>query len=136
LRADGAASPRCGGTRAATRSRQRRGRHEPNAPGLARGKEQLEETLTKGQSPEQNSWKLTYHVFDYNLDFFEIGALDDDEWKLADGRTRYVERADADARANWLPAPPAPFRPILRMYEPHDAVFNGGYELPPIRRID
>ena len=27
------------------------------------------------------------------------------------------------------------FRPILRMYEPGDAVFDGSYELPPIRRV-
>jgi hypothetical protein len=168
---------------------------------------------------------------DPDLDFFELGALDDDEWKLADGPARYGERAasaraglwgnhgyeaayamvyvdaggeqldgrhsyelrfetpppvgafwsvtmydvpdfflvdnaiarysigdrtpelaiaedgsltirlqhdepsDAGARANWLPAPPAPFRPLLRMYEPDDAVFNGGYELPPITRV-
>ena len=32
--------------------------------------------------------------------------------------------------------PPAPFRPILRMYEPDAAVFDGSYALPPITRID
>ena len=191
----------------------------------------MEAFLTKGQSPEQNGWKLTYHVFDYNLDFFEIGALDDERWKLADGPARYVERAlaargglwgnhgyeaayamvyddadgeqldgrhryelrfdtappvgafwsvtmydlpdfylvanpidrysigdrtpgivhgddgsltivmqhdeptDPDDRANWLPAPAAPFRPILRMYEPDPSVFDGGYTLPPINRV-
>ena len=191
----------------------------------------MEAFLTKGQSPEQNGWKLTYHVFDYNLDFFEIGALDDARWKLADGPARYVERAlaargglwgnhgyeaayamvyddgdgepldgrhryelrfdtappvgafwsvtmydlpdfylvanpidrysigdrtpgivhgsdgsltivmqhdepaDPDDRANWLPAPAAPFRPILRLYEPDPDVFDGGYTLPPIKRV-
>jgi hypothetical protein len=38
-------------------------------------------------------------------------------------------------RANWLPTPSGAFRPILRMYEPHEAVFDGSYELPPITRI-
>jgi len=42
--------------------------------------------------------------------------------------------APAD-RANWLPTPPGAFRPILRMYEPEDAVFDGSYELPPTTRV-
>ena len=51
------------------------------------------------RSPEVNGWKLTYHVFDYNLDFFEVGAIDDPHWKLATRpRSAYVERAAA-ARA-------------------------------------
>ena len=37
-----------------------------------------------------------------------------------------------ELRANWLPTPAGPFRPILRMYEPRDAVFDGSYQLPPI----
>ena len=36
--------------------------------------------------------------------------------------------------ANWLPAPDAPFRPILRMYAPGAAVFDGTYVLPAIER--
>ncbi len=198
--------------------------------GLQAGRNSLEDALTHGASPEVNGWKLTYHVFDYNLDFFEVGALDDPEWKLGEGEARYVERAagaraglwgnhgyeaayamtwddgdgaqldgrqsyrlhftatppvgafwsvtmydlpefflvanpidrysigdrtpglvhaddgsltivlqldeptDPTDRANWLPTPPGPFRPILRMYEPEDAVFDGSYELPPITR--
>jgi Protein of unknown function (DUF1254) len=38
--------------------------------------------------PKQNGWGLTYRVFDYNLDFFEIGAFNDPRWKLADGPAR------------------------------------------------
>jgi hypothetical protein len=37
-------------------------------------------------------------------------------------------------RANWLPTPAGDFRPILRLYEPDEAVFDGSYELPPITR--
>jgi len=198
--------------------------------GIAAGREQMEHALKHGSGPTQNGWNLTYHVFDYNLDFFEVGALDDEQWKLPDGPGRYVQRAlaargglwgnhgyeaayamvyvDADGneldgsrsyelrfvtqppcrafwsvtmydtpefylvanqidrysigdrtpglhtaedgsltivmqpdepteperRANWLPTPNGTFRPILRMYEPDEAVFDGRYELPPITR--
>ena len=198
--------------------------------GLAAGRERMEQALRQSAGPSQNGWNLTYHAFDYNLDFFEVGALDDDMWKLPDGPGRYLMRAlaargglwgnngyeaayamvyvDADGdeldgtsgyelrfttpppshafwsvtmydtpdfflvanpisrysigdrtpglhtdddgsltivmqpeepseperRANWLPTPGGAFRPILRMYEPDDAVFDGRYELPPITR--
>jgi hypothetical protein len=205
---------------------------EELSAGLAQGRKRMEETLKHGAGPEQNGWSLTYHVFDYNLDFFEVGALDEPRWKLADGPARYMQRAlsargglwgnhgyeaayamvyrdgageqldgrhryelrftqpppvgafwsvtmydvpdfylvanpidrysigdrtpglvtgedgsltivvqneepsDPDARRNWLPAPATPFRPLLRMYEPDGAVLDGGYELPPITRLE
>jgi hypothetical protein len=200
--------------------------------GRAAAEKQMEDALQQGGSPEVNGWKLTYHVFAYNLDFFEVGALDDSRWKLPDSNLRYLVRAlsargglwgnhgygaayamtyddgagrpldgaaryemrfselppvrafwsitmydlpdyylvenpigrysigdrtpglryagdgsltitmqreqpaSAEARANWLPTPPGPFRPILRLYEPGDAVFDGTYELPPIEHVD
>ena len=195
--------------------------------GAITGRARLEAALHGGSSPMQNGWQLTYHAFDYNLDCFELGALDDERWKLPDTPARYLERAaaaraglwgnhgyeaayamvydDADGNpldgsqryllrfaspppcgafwsvtmydttdfflvanpidrysigdrtrglrtaddgsltillqhdppadtANWLPTPAGPFRPILRMYEPEPAVFDGTYELPPIVR--
>lgn len=42
--------------------------------------------------------------------------------------------ADDKTAANWLPTPEGRFRPILRMYTPRAAIFDGTYELPPIRR--
>ncbi|MFF1693785.1 DUF1254 domain-containing protein [Streptomyces sp. NPDC058257] len=42
--------------------------------------------------------------------------------------------ADDKTAANWLPTPGGRFRPVLRMYTPRAAVFDGTYELPPIRR--
>ena len=198
--------------------------------GLVQGRELMEQALRSNPSPVQNGWMLTYHVFDYNLDFFEVGTVDDDEWKVEDQpRARYLLRASAargglwgnhgyeaayamvyvdsdghqlngasryqlhfgtappvgafwsvtmygtpefflvanpigrysigdrtpglrtedgsltlfmqkdepespDERANWLPTPSGDFRPILRMYEPHESVFDGRYELPPITR--
>ncbi len=61
--------------------------------GLAAGRAAMEAALTDGGFPAQNGWQLTYHVFDYNLDFFEVGALDDPGWKLEDGPGRLLVRA-------------------------------------------
>jgi len=198
--------------------------------GLAAGRSRMETALRDGEVPRQNGWSLTYHAFDYNLDFFEVGALDDERWKLPDTEDRYLlrtlaargglwgnhgyeaayamvyedadggqldgagryevtfvteppcgafwsvtmydlpdfylvanaidrysigdrtkgllrgadgsltihmqseEPTDPEARANWLPTPPGPFRPLLRVYEPDDAIFDGRFELPPIRK--
>jgi len=184
-----------------------------------------------GNSPKVNGWTLTLHVFDYNLDYFEVGTVDSDEWKLTDPKIRLAERAasalgglwgnhgyeaayvmtyvdaedqqldgantyrlrlsptppvggfwsltmydvpnfflvenpigrysigdrtpgvvadpdggititisntepsDPEERANWLPAPAGPFRPVLRMYIPDPAIFDGSYQIPPIERV-
>jgi hypothetical protein len=69
--------------------------------GLVAAKQKMEEALQANTSPIQNGWSLTYHVFDYNLDCFEIGALDDDAWKLPDGPMRYVQRALAARGGLW-----------------------------------
>jgi hypothetical protein len=199
--------------------------------GLAAGRQQMEQALTDGAGPRQNGWSLTYHIFDYNLDFFEVGALDEDQWKLPDDESRYLIRAlsargglwgnhgyeaayamvyddgdgqpldgahayelrfattppvgafwsvtmydtpdfylvdnpidrysigdrtpglhyaadgsltfvmqraappEPDRAANWLPTPAGAFRPILRMYQPDPAVFDGTFELPPFTRV-
>lgn len=54
-----------------------------------------------GDSPEVNGWKLTFHAFDYNLDYFEIGALDDDRFKIIDPEVRIPERAAAALGGLW-----------------------------------
>ncbi|MFF4341665.1 DUF1254 domain-containing protein [Kitasatospora sp. NPDC001540] len=40
---------------------------------------------------------------------------------------------DPDELANWLPAPAGGFRPMVRMYQPQDAVLDGSYRLPAVR---
>lgn len=40
-----------------------------------------------------------------------------------------------DLESNWLPAPAGSFRPILRLYQPREAVLDGTYKVPPIRRV-
>ncbi|KQO95443.1 DUF1254 domain-containing protein [Leifsonia sp. Leaf264] len=68
--------------------------------GYAAGRALLQQILHSGSSPVVNNWSLTYHVFDYNLDFFEVGALDDPKWKLAEA-TRIPERAAAALAGLW-----------------------------------
>lgn len=201
------------------------------AAGLKAGAATLDKVLRSGSgSPTVNGWQLTLHAFDYNLDFFEVGTINEERFTITDPQRRIVGRAgaakaglwgnhsyeaayimtyvddtgeqltgsrtytlrlhptppvdafwsltmysmpdfylvdnpigrysigdrtagvvydndggltitishdrpdDATAFANWLPAPEGDFRPILRMYEPDDAVLRQEYTLPPITR--
>jgi hypothetical protein len=70
--------------------------------GRAAGEAALKQAMTAGgTSPEVNGWKLTLHVFDYNLDYFEVGALDDPRFKIADPQERITERAAAAMAGLW-----------------------------------
>lgn len=68
---------------------------------LDAAKETLHTALTHGSSPQVNGWMLTFHAFDYNLDYFEIGALDDDQFTMTDPQRRIVERAAAALGGLW-----------------------------------
>lgn len=68
---------------------------------LEAAQQSLHSFLTHGSSPELNGWKLTFHAFDYNLDYFEIGALDDDRFKIVDPEVRIPERAAAARGGLW-----------------------------------
>ncbi len=69
--------------------------------GLQAGRERLEQIIEEGDSPKQNGWELTYHIFDYNNDFFELGALDDPQWRIADRPRARVTRAAAARAGLW-----------------------------------
>jgi hypothetical protein len=70
--------------------------------GLAAGQATLKDVLEAGgSSPQVNGWKLTMHVFDYNLDYFEVGALDDPQFKITDPKVRIVERAAVAMGGLW-----------------------------------
>ncbi|MEN0084994.1 MAG: DUF1254 domain-containing protein, partial [Leifsonia sp.] len=68
--------------------------------GYAVGREALEASVRSG-SALVDHWQSTLHAFDYNLDFFEVGALDDPAWRLEDPRTRYAVRAGAALGGLW-----------------------------------
>lgn len=81
---------------------------------------------------------LDFHLVDNPINRYSIGDRTPGLTRGTDGSLTIVmqdERPDdPDKRANWLPTPRGPFRPILRMYEPARAVFDGGYQVPLIRR--
>jgi hypothetical protein len=68
--------------------------------GYALGKEALESALHNAGALIDH-WLVNLHVFDYNLDFFEVGTIDAPEWKLPDPKTRYAHRAAAALGGLW-----------------------------------
>lgn len=69
--------------------------------GLEATRRKMEAALEEHSAETVDGWNLTYHVFDYNLDFFEVGAIDAPEWKIADPRLRLVQRALAARAGLW-----------------------------------
>jgi hypothetical protein len=56
------------------------------------------EQLMRGVHASPTGWQSAMHLFDYNLDFHEIGTVDAPEWKINDRARAYATRAVA-ARA-------------------------------------
>lgn len=89
-------------------------------------------------------WSLTM----YNKDVFMLAdspngrvnigtvSLDADELRVVDGKLTlhlsHEEPADADARANWLPAPDDQFCLIIRAYVPTESILDGSYQFPDV----
>jgi hypothetical protein len=68
-----------------------------------------------------------------------IVYLDADELKFAPGGSLTLnlskdEPTDANARANWLPAPEGQFALIIRAYVPEQAILAGSYRFPNVER--
>ncbi|GAA4481512.1 DUF1254 domain-containing protein [Rhodococcus olei] len=103
-------------------------------------------TLTFTQAPPVDAfWSITmynlpnFYLVDNPIGRYSIGDRtpglvhgDDGSLTITLSAT---EPADPTARANWLPAPADGFRPMLRMYSPRPAVFDGSYEIPPIVKV-
>lgn len=120
---------------------------------LLEGRNSYVMTFPKGGLPPMDRtkggfWSLTM----YDKDYFMLPAspngrvnvgtvnLDANELKFAaDGSLTVVlshaEPADADARANWLPAPEGQFSLIVRAYVPTQPISAGDYKLPNVERV-
>ena len=66
-----------------------------------------------------------------NLDAKELKFAGDGSLTIT---LSHDEPADADARANWLPAPEGQFALIVRAYVPTQALLDGNYKLPNVQR--
>ena len=68
---------------------------------------------------------------------YSIGDHTPDLMRDADGSlTIYIqrERPQGERAANWLPAPGGPMRLVLRAYQPDEAMIDGRYRVPAVRR--
>ena len=199
--------------------------------GLESGRERIEDATRAPEDRPVGEWRSNLHLFDYNLDYFGPGTVQDPQWRIPDRRAAYLTRAvaartalwgnhayeavyaagyddaqgrpltgahaytlrfdspppvdafwsvtmyalpdyylvanpigrysigdrtpglvyapdgsltlhlrrerpaDPAAAANWLPTPEGGFRPMIRLYQPRQAVLDGTYRLPPIEPV-
>jgi hypothetical protein len=68
--------------------------------GAEAGRAMLEQ-LAGGGGGGGGGWSDATHVFDYNLDHFEVGTIDAPEWKIADRSRAAVTRAVAARAGLW-----------------------------------
>jgi len=99
-------------------------------------------TLTFAQDPPVDAfWSITM----YDLPGFYLVANPISRYSIGD-RTPGLRRDSDESHtiviqhdrpadtSNWLPAPAAPFRPLMRLYQPQAAILDGTYQIPPITK--
>ena len=99
-------------------------------------------TLTLGQDPPVDAfWSITmYDLPDFYLvanpiDRYSIGDRTPGLRRDSDGSLTIVIQHEPPAdTSNWLPAPAAPFRPLMRLYQPQAAILDGTYQIPAITK--
>jgi hypothetical protein len=99
-----------------------------------------------GLPPARAFWSLSaYEVMpegraffvENPIDRYSIGDRTPGLTRGADGSlTLYIqrERPPDERAANWLPAPTGLMRLVLRAYQPEEALIEGRYRMPPVRR--
>ena len=99
-------------------------------------------TIKFDQDPPVDAfWSITmYDLPDFYLvanpiDRYSIGDRTPGLRRDGDGSLTIVIQHEQPAdTSNWLPAPAAPFRPIMRLYQPQAAVLDRTYKIPPITK--
>ena len=91
--------------------------------------------------PVQAFWSITmYDLPDFYLvanpiDRYSIGDRTPGLRRDGDGSVTIVIQHEPPVDpSNWLPTPAAPFRPIMRLYEPAADILDGTYQIPPITK--
>ncbi|MEU9130262.1 DUF1254 domain-containing protein [Kitasatospora sp. NPDC048540] len=69
--------------------------------GLAAGRARLEAAGRPPGGHNTGEWTGNLHLFDYNLDHFGPGTLDDPRWRIPDRRAAYLTRAVAARIGLW-----------------------------------
>jgi hypothetical protein len=95
-----------------------------------------------GLPPVDAFWSLTL----YGADFFLV-ENPINRYSIGDRTAGLVYGADGSleiqvqnqsperGKSNWLPAPVGPYELVLRTYQPRPTLFNGSYQLPPLRLV-
>jgi hypothetical protein len=99
-------------------------------------------TLRFAQEPPVDAfWSITmydlpgFYLVANPINRYSIGDRTPGLRRDSDGSLTIVIQHDQPAdTSNWLPAPAAPFRPLMRLYQPRAAILNGTYEIPPITK--
>jgi len=83
-------------------------------------------------TPEGHAFFVDNAIGRYSLGDRTPGLVRDGDGSL----TLYIQRESpqGERAANWLPAPAGPMRLVLRAYQPDDAMVDGRYRVPPVRR--
>jgi hypothetical protein len=98
--------------------------------------------LRFGQDPPVDAfWSVTM----YDLPDFYLVANPINRYSIGDrtpglrhdpdgSLTIVIQHEQPADTSNWLPAPAAPFRPLLRLYQPQAALLDGTYQIPPVTK--
>jgi hypothetical protein len=92
--------------------------------------------------PVDAFWSITmydppdFYLVANPIDRYSIGDRTPGLRRDRDGSLTIVIQHEQPAdTSNGLPAPAAPFRPLMRLYQPRAAVLDGTYRIPPITRV-
>ncbi|WP_053783576.1 DUF1214 domain-containing protein [Paenibacillus xylanivorans] len=87
-------------------------------------------------------WSLTlygsdFYLIDNEIGRYSIGDLTKGLVYNADGSLDiYIQPSAPEGKeSNWLPTPSGEFNLVLRMFAPKPSMLEGGYEVPPVARI-
>jgi len=98
--------------------------------------------------PARAFWSLTMYevtpegrafLVDNPLSRYAIGDRSHGLVHGADGSLEILlqhERPASERETNWLPAPAGPMRLVLRAYEPSEALLDGTWAAPAVKRVD
>ncbi len=99
-------------------------------------------TITFGEEPPVDAfWSITmydlpeFYLVDNPIGRYSIGDRTPGLRRHDDGSLTIMIQHDQPAdTSNWLPAPAAPFRPVLRLYQPRPEILDGSYQIPPVTK--